>query len=95
MSISHKEVTGLAQHKSAIKRMRQDKKRRERNRAAKSAVKRAVKKVPEASSPEDASRLLSEASSVIDRAAKKGVIHWKKAARKKSRLAKQARSVSG
>ena len=33
--------------------------------------------------------LLSQAASTVDRAASRGVIHWKTAARKKSRLAKR------
>lgn len=84
----------MPQHKSAMKRIRQDKKRRARNKAVKSAVKTAAKSVREAASPEDAAELLRSAESVIDRAARKGVIHWRNAARRKSRLAKKARSLS-
>ncbi len=80
----------MPHHKSAKKRLRQDGKRRARNRAVKSQVKTAVKKVLSADSQE-APVLLRQAQSVIDRAAKKGVLHWRAAARKKSRLAKRVR----
>jgi len=39
-------------------------------------------------------KVLAEASSKWDKAAKKGLIHWKTAARKKSRLSKLAASSS-
>jgi small subunit ribosomal protein S20 len=81
----------LPHHESTKKRLRQDEKRRARNRAVKSEVKSVSKKVAGASSPEEAEQALREAASTIDRAAKKGIIHWKTAARKKSKLARQAR----
>lgn len=75
--------------------MRQDEKRRARNRAVKSQVKTAIKKVLQAVGKEEAPELLRQAESVIDRAAKKGVIHWRAAARKKSRLARKVRASTG
>jgi small subunit ribosomal protein S20 len=78
-----------------MKRIRQDKKRRARNKSVKSAVKTVSKSVRNAASAEDAAKLLQSAESVIDRAAKKRVIHWRSAARRKSRLAKKANSLSG
>jgi small subunit ribosomal protein S20 len=84
----------LPHHKSTRKRLRQDKKRREANKAVKSALKTAAKKVTSATSGEEAAKNLSSAESVIDRAAKKHVIHWRNAARKKSRLAKRVNSLS-
>jgi small subunit ribosomal protein S20 len=78
-----------------MKRLRQDKKRRARNRAVKSEVKSASKRVLAAGSGEESQKLLSQAESVIDRAAKKGVIHRRNAARRKSRLAKRAKTTSG
>lgn len=85
----------MPHHKSAKKRMRQDEKRRARNRAVKSQVKTAIKKVLQAVGKEEAPELLRQAESVIDRAAKKGVIHWRAAARKKSRLARKVRASTG
>jgi len=75
--------------------MRQDEKRRARNRAVKSQVKTAIKKVLEVVGKEEAPELLRQAESVIDRAAKKGVIHWRAAARKKSRLGRKVRASTG
>ncbi|MFH1314037.1 MAG: 30S ribosomal protein S20 [Candidatus Eisenbacteria bacterium] len=84
----------MPHHKSAKKRLRQDKKRREANKAVKSAVKTAVKKVRAAETGEEAAKHLSSAESALDRAARKNVIHWRNAARKKSRLAKRVNSLS-
>ncbi|MFH1220926.1 MAG: 30S ribosomal protein S20 [Candidatus Eisenbacteria bacterium] len=82
----------MSHHKSAIKRIRQDKKKKLRNKADKSAVKTAAKRVRQTSNPEDAAKLMPATSSIIDRAAKKRVIHWRTAARLKSRLAKRAKA---
>jgi small subunit ribosomal protein S20 len=80
----------LPHHESTKKRIRQDEKRRARNRAVKSEVKSVSKKVSGASSRQEAEQAYRKAASTIDRAAKKGIIHWRTAARKKSKLAKQA-----
>jgi small subunit ribosomal protein S20 len=77
-----------------MKRIRQDKRRRARNRSVKSAVKTAVKKAEAAAGGDQASARLSEAVSAIDRAAKKNIVHWRTAARKKSRLARRVRRES-
>jgi small subunit ribosomal protein S20 len=81
----------LANHKSALKRAKQSETKRLRNKAVKTKVKHNVKAVYQAAeggSPETASTHLKAAKSVIDKAAKKGVIHKKTAARKISRLSK-------
>jgi small subunit ribosomal protein S20 len=71
-------------HTSALKAQRQSEKRNSMNTGLKKTVRVAAKKVAASKSPED----LAKASSALDKAAKKGVIHWKAAGRKKSRLAK-------
>jgi small subunit ribosomal protein S20 len=79
----------LANTKQALKRHRQSLKRRARNRAMKSRVKKAIKKVRlaiEAKDKEMAQAALRDATSLLDKAASKGVIHWKNAARRISRL---------
>ena len=81
----------MAHHKSAIKRSRQNEERRLRNRAVKTRMKTVIKKLAQAEKAGDANLIASELNrtkSVIDKAAKKGVIHSKTASRKKSRLAK-------
>jgi len=78
----------LANHKSAIKRARQNEDRRQRNRVTKTQVKNVVKSVRLAAdekSPE-AAAALKHAQSLIDKAAKKGTLHKRTAARKISRL---------
>jgi len=82
----------LANHKSAEKRARQSEERRLRNRARKSIMKTAVRKVQEAMAAKSVDTLpeiLKEAVSVIDRTASKGTIHSNNAARKISRLSRR------
>lgn len=81
----------MANHASALKRIRQDEKRRARNRYWKSTMRTAIKKVREAAeenNTEEASTNLQAAISLIDRVASKGVIHKRTASRKISRLTK-------
>ena len=87
----------MANHKSAIKRHKQSLVRRERNRVVKSALKTVAKKVETAISGNEADvadNSLKAAIVALDRAARKGVIHKKTAARKKSRLAKKVNALS-
>lgn len=70
--------------KQARKKLRQDLKREKKNRDLKSKFKKTLKDTR--TSP--TAKKLSEAAKVIDKAAKKNVIHKNKAARLKSRLAK-------
>jgi len=85
----------LANHKSAKKRAIQNEKKRIRNMAVKTRMKNAVKAVrsAEAEKAENMADVLNNAKSVIDVAAKKGVIHNNTAARKISRLAKLVNGV--
>lgn len=86
----------MANHKSAIKRHKQSLKRATRNRGTKTRIKNVVKAVRAAVLQKDkdtAATALTTAMSVLDKAAGKGVIHWKKAARKISRLTKAVSSV--
>jgi len=81
----------LANQASALKRARQNEDRKLRNRITKTRVKHIVKTVRQgvdAKSTEALQSKLNDAKSLIDKAAKKGAIHKKTAARKISRLAK-------
>ena len=81
----------MANHKSALKRARQNVSRRMRNRSTKSRIKNLVKNLRLAVGDDTgkvAKSDLDNAKSAIDNAAKKGVIHRKTAARKISRLSK-------
>jgi len=86
----------LANHKSALKRARQNEIRRLRNRNVKTRVKNIVKQVRTAADEqsETAASDLNAAKSVIAKAAKKGVIHKRTAARKISRLSKLINSIN-
>ena len=79
----------MANHKSALKRNRQSLTRRDRNRANRTKVKSAVKKIDaaiEVESVEQAQEALVAAVPIIERAAVKGAFHKKTASRKVSRL---------
>jgi len=87
----------LANHKSAVKRARQNEKRRVRNKAVKTRIKHATKQVRSSSgeeSKEAALTKLNAAKSIIDKAAKKSVVHKKTAARKISRLSKLVNAIT-
>jgi small subunit ribosomal protein S20 len=86
----------MANTKSAEKRARESAARRARNVAQRSKVRSAVRKVVEAiraGKKDDAAAALKAASPVIDSMARKGIIHRNKAARHKSRLASQIKSM--
>jgi len=87
----------LANHKSAIKRARQNEGRRLRNRSVKTRVKGIVKRINLAvneNAGDSAAALIDTAKSEIDRAAKKGVLHKNTAARKISRLSKKVNNIT-
>ena len=87
----------MANHKSAIKRARQNEIRRLRNKGTKTTIKSIVKDVRSSvgeASGEETKVKMNTAQSVIDKASKKGVIHKRTAARKISRLTKLANSAS-
>ncbi len=85
----------MPQHKSCEKRMRTSSKARSRNRLYRSRMKRAVRDVREAKSPEDAQNALKVAGRLLDRLARKGIIHKNRAADRKSRLHRVVKSMQG
>lgn len=87
----------MANHKSAIKRARQNDVRRLRNKSVKTKIKNVIKDLRisvSETSKEETLKKLDMAKSSIDRAAQKGVIHKKTASRKISRLSKLVNSIS-
>ena len=87
----------MANHKSALKRARQNEQRRIRNKMTKTKVKNIVKDVRLAAGKESNDTVLNklnQAQSIIDKAAKKGIIHKKNASRKISRLADLVKSIT-
>lgn len=86
----------MANIKSAKKRILVNNKRAERNKAIKSKVKTAIKKVNAAVESKDieaAEAALKNATIEIDKAATKGVFHKKNASRKVSRLSKAVNTI--
>ncbi len=78
----------MAQHKSAVKRIRTNERRAKRNVAEKSTMKTLLKKVRSAEKQETAVSLLKETVSFLDKLAGKKVINANKAANLKSKLTK-------
>ena len=87
----------MANHKSALKRVRQTAKRNEQNRSNRSKLRTQIKKLRAAvagSEKDLSNELLNPTVSVIDKAVNKGLIHKNTAARYKSRLTKHVADVS-
>lgn len=78
----------MANHKSAIKRIRANAAKRLRNRYQAKTTRNAIKMLRSSESKSEASELLKKVSSMLDRLAKKNVIHKNKAANNKSKLTK-------
>jgi small subunit ribosomal protein S20 len=81
----------MASHASALKKNRQDLKRRVRNRAHASRLRTQLKKMAQALQSGDAAAatgLMTETVALVDRTAKHRVIHRNAASRTKSRLAR-------
>ena len=86
----------MANHKSALKRARQNNIRRLRNKSIRTRVKNVVKDVRQSladQSGTDSVAELNTAKSAIDKAAKKGGIHRNTADRKISRLTKEVNAA--
>ncbi|MBO5828623.1 MAG: 30S ribosomal protein S20 [Paludibacteraceae bacterium] len=78
----------MANHKSSIKRIRQTEKRRLQNRYYAKTTRNAVRKLRAMKEKEEAVKQLPIVSSMLDKLAKRNVIHKNKAANLKSKLAK-------
>lgn len=78
---------------SAKKRLRQNEKRRLRNRSLRSRIKTTSRKLHELESPEGAEELLAELYTLLDKAARKRVLHPNAADRRKARAARHVRRL--
>lgn len=83
----------MPHHKSCIKRVKTNELRRLRNRAAKSRLTTALKKVLQAPDKDTAVANLSYAVKIIDKSVKMGLIHQNNGSRKKSRIVKFVNSL--
>ena len=78
----------MANHKSAIKRIRSNEEKRLRNRYYLKTTRTHIKKLEESANKAEAEQLYKKVVSMIDKLAKKNIIHKNNASHKKSRLAK-------
>ncbi len=83
----------MANHKSALKRIRSNEVRRVRNKFQHKTTRNAIKKLRELTKKKDAEKMFPSVVSMIDRLAKTNVIHANKAANIKSGLAKHIASL--
>lgn len=84
----------MPQHKSAIKRVRQNEQRRQHNQAQRSKMKTLITNALEATEKEEAEKAFRKASAYLDKMATKDKIHENFAARRKSKMAKHVNSLS-
>ncbi len=84
-------------HTSAIKAWRKSEKLASKNRGVKNKIRDISKEfiaLAEKKDIENTQKLLPKAYALLDKAAKKSTIHWKAAARKKSRLAARVKAIA-
>jgi small subunit ribosomal protein S20 len=84
----------MANHKSAIKRIRSNDAKRVTNRYYAKTARTAVKSLRTATTKKEAQDMLGKVSSMLDKLAKKNVIHKNKAANLKSKLAKKVAKLA-
>lgn len=82
----------MANHKSALKRIRSNETKRLRNRYQHKTTRNAIKKLREAGK-EEAGTLYPTVAGMIDKLAKRNIIHNNKAANLKSQLAKHVAAL--
>lgn len=76
----------MANHKSALKRVRQTETRNERNRYQHKTTRNAVRRIRAITDKSEAEKLVPEVTSMLDKLAKTSVIHKNKAANLKSSI---------
>lgn len=83
----------MANHKSSVKRIRQTQTKRLHNRYYAKTTRNAVRDLRETTEKEAAVSMLSKVASMLDRLAKKNIIHKNKAANLKSKLTKRVNKL--
>ncbi|MDB2314830.1 MAG: 30S ribosomal protein S20 [Flavobacteriaceae bacterium TMED42] len=83
----------MANHKSALKRIRSNDKKRLRNRFQHKTARNAIRKLRSLTTKKEANKEFPEVVSLVDKLAKKNIIHANKAANIKSKLAKFVASL--
>ena len=84
----------MANHKSAIKRIRQSEKRRLLNKYFHKTTRNAMSKLRSLSNKKEATALLPKVISMLDKLTKKNIIHKNKASNLKSKLSKHVSAMS-
>jgi small subunit ribosomal protein S20 len=87
----------MANHKSALKRNRQNLKKRANNRSNRGQLRTQLRKIQTTlaeQNPDEVQKLLAPTFSVIDRSVQKGVLHKNAASRQKSRLMAKVNAMS-
>lgn len=84
----------MANHKATKKDVRQATKRRERNKYYGKTTRNAIRDLKALKTGKEAGEQLPEVASMIDKLAKRGVIHKNKAANLKSKLAKRVNTLA-
>ncbi len=84
----------MANHKSALKRVRSDKAKYVRNRYQHKTTRTFIKKLREMKEKKGAEELLVKVSSMLDKLAKRNIIHKNKASNQKSSLAKHVAKLA-
>ncbi len=83
----------MANHKSALKRIRSNETKRLRNKYQHKTTRNAVKKLRNTTDKQDAEGMLSGVVSMLDKLAKRNIIHKNKAANLKSKLTKHVAAL--
>ena len=83
----------MANHKSALKRIRSNDKKRLRNRFQHKTARNAIRKLRSLTTKKEANKKFPEVVSLVDKLAKKNIIHANKAANIKSKLARFVASL--
>ncbi|HKK40917.1 MAG TPA: 30S ribosomal protein S20 [Bacteroidales bacterium] len=83
----------MANHKSSEKRIRQIQTRKESNRYYAKTMRNALKSIRTTTNKEEAADMLPKLTSMLDKLAKKNVIHKKKASNLKSSITKHVSSL--
>ena len=83
----------MANHPSALKRTRQSEKKKQHNKYYAKSTRKAIKELRNTSKKAEAEKLYPKVASMIDKLAKKNIVHKNKAANLKSKLAKHVNNI--
>ena len=88
------ELEDMANHKSALKRIRSSETRRLRNRYQLKTTRTYVRRLRETTDKSEAEKLFQDVAGMLDKLAKNNIIHKNNAANKKSQLAKYVNQLA-